>query len=116
MITMATKDTYPTPTYGSETRYVHVHHCVIHILLYIQDKSVDIISLSLSLSLSLPLYPSSFQPFPWGDGDTSLFHNPHTNFTPEKEEASTKRGWKVRELIVYKYSANLLDCCYSYRY
>lgn len=25
------------------------------------------------------------QPFPWGDGDTSLIHNPHVNLSPEKE-------------------------------
>ena len=37
------------------------------------------------------------QPFPWGDGDTSLFHNLRTNLGPEKEEAppTTRRGFKV---------------------
>ena len=49
----------------------------------------------------MPLKIVSFQPYPWGDGDTTLFHNPRTNLGPEKEETDappkTKTGLKVRE-------------------
>ena len=49
----------------------------------------------------MPLKIISFQPYPWGDGDTTLLHNPRTNLGPEKEEKDappkTKTGLKVRE-------------------
>ncbi|VDP22075.1 unnamed protein product [Heligmosomoides polygyrus] len=34
--------------------------------------------LSVPVKLSFP----SFQPFPWGDGNHSLFHNPRTQYVP----------------------------------
>ena len=42
-----------------------------------------------------PFTSLSLQPFPWGDGDTSLFHNPHVNLGPEKPEGKKRETFRV---------------------
>lgn len=58
--------------------------------------------LTLSISFS-PKYYVPFQKFPWGDGNHSLFHNPHTNPLPDGYESS--HHWKDR------LSFSALSCC-----
>ena len=41
-------------------------------------------------SIGMKMNCFSLQPFPWGDGDTSLFHNPHTNPGPDGEHNTVK--------------------------
>ena len=40
------------------------------------------------LSLTLIFVSIKFQRFPWGDGQKSLFHNPHVNALPDGYEHS----------------------------
>ena len=43
------------------------------------------------------------KPFPWGDGDTSLFHNSHTNPGPEKEASQSKGSFRVCNTLIIRF-------------
>ena len=66
--------TTPGPTFESGTKWVLFKAC--HFLIHPHPPLPP-----------LPP-PSILKPFPWGDGDLSLLHNPRTNPVPPREDAS----------------------------
>lgn len=49
------------------------------------------------------------KPFPWGDGDKSLFHNPHTNPVPPASASEHGEGTRKVSLISRLWEQYLMD-------